>query len=72
MKIQSRWLQIIKEFESSKRTNIVKEMVKVLFPATKNIDEVVGIIEKYRMKFRLNTGLRLAISIAYYDKCIIN
>ena len=30
---------------------MVKEMVKILFPATKNIDEVVGIIEKYRMKF---------------------
>ena len=32
---------------------MVKEMVKILFPATKNIDEVVGIIEKYRMKFGL-------------------
>lgn len=39
---------------------MVKEMVKTLFPATKNIDEVVGIIEKYRMKFGLDTGLRLA------------
>ena len=27
---------------------MVKEMVKILFPATKNIDEVVGIIDKYR------------------------
>ena len=43
---------------------MVKEMVKVLFPATKNIDEVVGIIEKYRMKFGLNTGLRLAMFLA--------
>ena len=30
---------------------MVKEMVKILFPATKNIDEVVVIIDKYRMKF---------------------
>ena len=30
---------------------MVKEMVEILFPATRNIDEVVGIIEKYRMKF---------------------
>ena len=29
-------------------------MVKTLFPATKNIDEVVGIIDKYRMKFEFN------------------
>ncbi len=43
---------------------MVKEMVKVLFPATKNIDEVVGIIEKYRMKFGLDTGLRLAQFLA--------
>ena len=27
---------------------MVKEMVKILFPATKNIDEVVGIIESQR------------------------
>ena len=32
----------------------------MLFPATKNIDEVVGIIDKYRMKFGLNTDMRLA------------
>lgn len=43
---------------------MVKEMVKILFPATKNIDEVVGIIEKYRMKFGLDTGLRLAQFLA--------
>ena len=43
---------------------MVKEMVKVLFPATKNIDEVVGIIEKYRMKFGLDTGMRLAQFLA--------
>ncbi len=39
-------------------------MVKILFPATKNIDEVVGIIEKYRMKFGLNTDMRLAQFLA--------
>ena len=39
-------------------------MVKILFSATKNIDEVVGIIDKYRMKFGLNTGLRLAMFLA--------
>ena len=39
-------------------------MVKILFPATKNIDEIAGIIEKYRMKFGLGTGLRLAMFLA--------
>ena len=43
---------------------MVKEMVQVLFPATKNIDEVVGIVEKYRMKFGLDTGMRLAQFLA--------
>lgn len=43
---------------------MVKEMVKILFPATKNIDEVVGIINKYRMKFGLNTDMRLAQFLA--------
>ena len=43
---------------------MVKEMVQVLFPATKNIDEVVGIIDKYRMKFGLNTDMRLAQFLA--------
>ena len=43
---------------------MVKEMVKTLFPATKNIDEVVGIIEKYRMKFGLGTDLRLGHFLA--------
>lgn len=43
---------------------MVKEMVKVLFPATKNIAEVVGIINKYRMKFGLNTDMRLAQFLA--------
>lgn len=43
---------------------MVKEMVKILFPATKNIDQVVGIIDKYRMKFGLNTDMRLAQFLA--------
>ncbi len=43
---------------------MVKEMVKILFPTTKNIDEVVGIIDKYRMKFGLNTDMRLAHFLA--------
>lgn len=43
---------------------MVKEMVEVLFPATKNINEVVGILEKYRMKFGVNTDLRLAMFLA--------
>ena len=29
----------------------IKEMITTLFPVTKNVDEVVGIIEKHRMKF---------------------
>ena len=43
---------------------MVKETVAILFPATKNIDEVVGIIDKYRMKFGLNTDLRLGHFLA--------
>lgn len=43
---------------------MVKEMVKTLFPTTKNMDEVVEIVEKYRMKFGLNTGMRLAQFLA--------
>jgi putative chitinase len=43
---------------------MTKEMVKILFPATKNIDEVVGIIEKYKMEFGLNTNMRLAQFLA--------
>lgn len=43
---------------------MVKEMVKILFPATKNTDEVVGIIDKHRMKFGLNTDMRLAHFLA--------
>lgn len=43
---------------------MTKEMVKILFPATKNINEVVGIVDKYRMKFGLNTDMRLAQFLA--------
>lgn len=43
---------------------MTKEMVKTLFPATKNLDEVVGIIDRYRMKFGLNTDLRLGHFLA--------
>ena len=43
---------------------MVKEMVQILFPATKNMAEVVGIIDKYRMKFGLNTDMRLAQFLA--------
>ena len=42
----------------------VKEMVVGLFPATKNIDEVVGIVEKYKDKFGLGTNMRLAQFLA--------
>ena len=43
---------------------MVKEVVKILFPATKNIYEVVGILEKYREKFGVNTGLMLSMFLA--------
>lgn len=43
---------------------MVKEMVVGLFPATKNVDEVVGIIEKYKDKFGLGTSMRLAQFLA--------
>ena len=43
---------------------MVKEMVKKLFPSTKNVEEVIGILEKYRNKFGLGTGLRLAMFLA--------
>ena len=39
-------------------------MVAILFPATKNVAGVVEIIEQYRMKFGLDTGLRLAQFLA--------
>lgn len=39
-------------------------MIEILFPATGNVDEVVGIIENHRMKFGLNTPQRLAMFLA--------
>ena len=39
-------------------------MVEKLFPATRDNTEVVGIIEKYKDKFGLGTGLRLAMFLA--------
>ena len=38
---------------------MTKELVKILFPLTKNVDEVVGVIDKYKDKFGLQTSLRL-------------
>ena len=43
---------------------MTKAMVKILFPATKNIDEVASVIDRYRMKFGLDTNLRLAHFLA--------
>ena len=42
----------------------VKDMVVKLFTTTKNVDEVVTIIEQYRDKFGLGTDLRLAHFLA--------
>ena len=41
-----------------------KEMISKLFSATKNVDEVVSVIDKYRDKFGLSTDLRLAHFLA--------
>lgn len=41
-----------------------KEMIRILFPDTKNIDEVSETIDKYRMNFGVNTDLRLAMFLA--------
>jgi putative chitinase len=43
---------------------MTKEMIKILFPNTKDINEVVNIIEQYRNKFGLNTDLRLGHFLA--------
>lgn len=40
------------------------EMVKILFPKTKNIGEVSGTLDRYKDKFALNTDLRLAMFLA--------
>ena len=43
---------------------MTEQLIKRLFPDTKNVAEVVDIIEKYRHKFGLNTDLRLAMFLA--------
>lgn len=43
---------------------MIKQAIEILFPATKNVDEVVSIMDKYRDKFGLNTDLRLAMFLA--------
>lgn len=43
---------------------MTKEMIKILFPNTKDVNEVVNIIEQYRNKFGLNTDLRLGHFLA--------
>ena len=43
---------------------MIKKAIEILFPATKNVAEIVSIIEKYRDKFGLNTDLRLAMFLA--------
>ena len=42
----------------------IKEMITTLFPLTKNVDEVVSIIESHRYKFGLGTDLRLGHFLA--------
>ncbi len=44
-------------------TNTLK-MLNILFPNSKDLGSVEGIIEKYRHKFGLNTDLRLAMFLA--------
>lgn len=39
-------------------------MIQTLFPNTKDVDSVVKVIEQYRMKFGLNTDLRLGHFLA--------
>ncbi len=43
---------------------MIKKAIEILFPSTKNVAEIVSIIEKYRHKFGLNTDLRLAMFLA--------
>ena len=42
----------------------IKEMITTLFPLTKNVDEIVSIIESQRFKFGLNTDMRLGHFLA--------
>lgn len=43
---------------------MIKQAIEILFPATKNVNEVVSIMDKYRDKFGLNTDLRMAMFLA--------
>ena len=43
---------------------MIKQAIEILFPATKNINEVVSIMDKYRDKFGLNTDLRMVMFLA--------
>jgi len=43
---------------------MTKDMIKRLFLNTKDVDSVVKVIEQYRMKFGLNTDLRLGHFLA--------
>ena len=43
---------------------MTKEILKILFPKTKNIDEVISIIDKYRASFKVDTPLRLAMFLS--------
>ena len=43
---------------------MTEQLIKRLFPDTRNVAEVVSIIEKYRDKFGLNTDLRLGHFLA--------
>ena len=43
---------------------MIKQAIEILFPDTKNVNEVVSIIDKYRDKFGLNTDLRVAMFLA--------
>ena len=43
---------------------MTEQFIKILFPQTKNMSEVVSIIDRYKDKFGLNTDMRLAQFLA--------
>ena len=43
---------------------MTKDMIKRLFPDTRNVDSVVSVIDQYKDKFGLNTDLRLGHFLA--------
>lgn len=43
---------------------MTKDMIKQLFPDTRNVDTVVSVIDEYKDKFGLNTDLRLGHFLA--------